>query len=315
MAIGEIAGLVLPVFGLIGLGYVIALSGLLSEQAGDGLAQFVITIAVPVMLFRTFATATLPDVLPWALWISYFTGILVTWISADVVIRRVFKRDANGGVIAGVSAGYSNLVLICIPLTYTAFGEAGTVPLFLIIVVHLPVMMTVSTILFARADGAPLTLAGFARKIAVNLVRNPVIIGMFSGLAWRLTGLDLGTGTVATVITQLGLAAVPCALFSMGMSLKKYGIRGNIGPGAAVTALKLVLLPLVVWLMAEFVMDLPPLWVAVAVLGAANPTGINAYLFANHFGTGHGIAANAITLSTGLAVVTIGIWLTIVGYG
>ena len=227
----------------------------------------------------------------------------------------MFKRDANGGVIAGVSAGYSNLVLICIPLTYTAFGEAGTVPLFLIIVVHLPVMMTVSTILFARADGAPQTLAGFARKIAVNLVRNPVIIGMFGGLAWRFTGLELGTGTVSTVITQLGLAAVPCALFSMGMSLKKYGIRGNIGPGAAVTALKLFLLPLVVWLMAEFVMDLPPLWVAVAVLGAANPTGINAYLFANHFGTGHGIAANSITLSTGLAVVTIGIWLTIVGYG
>jgi hypothetical protein len=169
--------------------------------------------------------------------------------------------------------------------------------------------------LFARADGEAISIPALALKIGRNLVLNPVIIGMFCGLAWRQTGLELGDGALGKVVSQLGYAALPCALFSMGMSLRKYGIRGNIGAGAAVSVLKLFFLPLVVWTMAEFVLGLPPLWVAVAVLGAANPTGINAYLFANHFNTGHGLASNAITLTTACAVLTIGMWLKILGYG
>ena len=50
------------------------------------------------------------------------------------------------------------------------------------------------------------------------------------------------------------------------------------------------------------------------VITAACPTGVNAYLVANRFGTGQALASNAITLTTGLAVVTVAVWLNVVGW-
>jgi len=48
---------VLPVFILILLGWLIAKSGLLKAETGDALGEFVFKIAVPMLIFRTLATA------------------------------------------------------------------------------------------------------------------------------------------------------------------------------------------------------------------------------------------------------------------
>ena len=66
--IADLLTIVLPVFGLIALGFLAALTGLLSERAGEGLSEFVFTIGVPALVFRTLATATLPDAQPWGYW-------------------------------------------------------------------------------------------------------------------------------------------------------------------------------------------------------------------------------------------------------
>ena len=50
-----------------------------------------------------------------------------------------------------------------------------------------------------------------------------------------------------------------------------------------------------------------------ATLTAACPTGINAFLFATHYGTGHAMSANSITLTTAAAVVTTGAWMVFLG--
>ena len=54
---------------------------------------------------------------------------------------------------------------------------------------------------------------------------------------------------------------------------------------------------------------MPESWQRIAVLAAACPTGVNAYLVAARFKTGEALASNAITLSTGLAVLTVSFWI------
>jgi hypothetical protein len=51
---------VAPVFGLIVLGFLAARTRLLSEAARAGLTEFVFTIAVPMLIFRTIVTAAAP---------------------------------------------------------------------------------------------------------------------------------------------------------------------------------------------------------------------------------------------------------------
>lgn len=68
--------------------------------------------------------------------------------------------------------------------------------------------------------------------------------------------------------------------------------------------LKLVLQPVLVWVLAFVVFHLDPLWGAVAVMSAGMPVGINAYLFAHKYQIGIATISTAILLSTLLAVIS-----------
>lgn len=313
----QILAIVLPVFALIGLGYLAARSRLLDPSIGDALGQFVFVIAIPVLIFRTLATSSLDGASPWGLWISYFTGVGVIWTAGTLLVRLAFGRDARAGVIAGISAGFANTVLVGIPLITAIHGEEGLVPLFLLISVHLPVMTIACAVLMERAavlDGtqAPKPLGGVLREIALSLATNPIVIGILAGGAWRILGWPV-EGILADVLGRIAGAAVPVALFSLGMSMVAYGVRGNIGPAVLLSALKLVAMPAVVYGMAAHVVGMPPLWVSVATLIAACPTGVNAFLFAARYGTGHAMSANSITFTTAAAVVVTGGWMAFLG--
>src|SRR5829696_2952111 len=132
--------IVLPVFGLIGLGYAARRLGLVSDATGEGLSDFVFTLAVPCLIFRTLSRAELPAVQPWGYWISYFLGVAIVWAVAMATATRVFRVTGNAAVVAGFTAGQSNTVFVGVPMI-KAYGDEGAVPLFLLIAVHLPVVI------------------------------------------------------------------------------------------------------------------------------------------------------------------------------
>ena len=103
----------------------------------------------------------------------------------------------------------------------------------------------------------------------------------------------------------LGSAATPCALFALGASLTRYSLGGNLREPAWLVALKTVIHPFIVWLLATQVFDVPPLWVATGVLLAALPAGITPYLFAQRYGACQSTVASAVFLSTLVSVATL----------
>lgn len=314
----DVFAIVLPVFILIALGYSVARFGILSRTIGEALGQYVYVIAIPVLIFRTLAVVDLDGQSPYALWASYFLGVGLSWLLGTLVIRRGFKREARAGVIGGISAAFANTVMVGLPLISDVFGDPGLVPILIIISVHLPILTIVTSILMERAvtlDGlgeAP-ALKVLLARIGRSLATNPIVIGICCAVAWRLTGLPI-TGVMDEVLSRIAATALPVALLSLGMSMVLYGIRGNILPGLILTVIKLMVMPALVFAAGAFIFQLPPLWTAVATLTAACPTGVNAYIFANRYGTGHAMSANAITLTTIGAVLTTGFWLFVVSH-
>jgi malonate transporter len=317
MGLADILALVLPAFGLIGVGFATARLRLLGDAVGEALASFVFTIGLPVLLMRSVAAASLPDASPWPFWLTYFAGVAVAWAAGQTIARRLLGQEAGAALIGGLVASFSNLVLLGIPIVYTAFGEAGAVPLLLLVPVHFPIMVTVATILFVRIDtghGGDGHRWALVRRTLSSLARNPLMIGIAAGLLLRVSGVGIG-GVAKTIVDQLADASAPLALVALGLGLNRYGIRGNLAAGFAMAVVKLVLLPGVVYLLASRVAALPPLWVAVATTLAACPTGANVFMFSTRFGVGHGVASNGITLSTLLAVVTMTGWIALVAAG
>lgn len=308
---------VAPIFILILIGWILARSGFLKASVGDGLGEFVFKLAVPLLIFRTLAEADFHGASPFRLWASYFAGVAVTWTAAHLVARHLFGRDAQIGVIAGVSASFANNVFIGLPLVGRSVGESGLVALSILLAVHLPIMMIAGTILMENAThrmtgGERRGAAAILKQIGRNLITNPLVVGLMAGLAFNLSGLPL-TAAGKTVVDQIAGIAGPAALISLGMSLTRYSISGNLGLVAVMTLLKLFLMPACVWGVAV-ALHLPPAWTVALVLTSCVPTGINAWLIANRFGAGQPLAASTISVSTLFGVLSVSFWAWLLDY-
>jgi predicted permease len=308
----RISDIVLPVFGVIAFGYVCAWTGLLRERVAEGVSDYVYTIAIPLLIFRTLAEATLPDVSPWGYWGVYFFGAAVAWAIAQTLSVIALGRDMREAIVHGLTSAQSNIVLVGIPLVLSAVGDAGAVPLFLLVAVNLPLMMTAASLMM-EGTGAGLS-RGALLSVARNLATNLILIGFAAGLAAQFLGIR-PSGAPKAVIDLIAQSSVPCALFAMGLALRRYGVLGDFRMAAVIATLKLLVHPFVVWLLVTFVVPMPSVFAAVAVLFAAMPCGINAYLLAERFRVGVAAAAGAVTLSTSLSILTISFWLWMTGVG
>src|SRR5690606_9699513 len=99
--------IILPVFGLIALGYFAACTGWVRDSAADGLAKVVFDVAMPALLFRTMIEVEAPDASPWGLWAAYFGGCVVAWTLASLLTARVLRRPGDEVAVAGLAAAYS----------------------------------------------------------------------------------------------------------------------------------------------------------------------------------------------------------------
>jgi malonate transporter and related proteins len=296
---------VLPIFALIAIGYGVTWSGIVQQKSAQGLSDFVFVLAIPCLLFKTLAKASIPEVQPWGYWLSYFGALALVWALAMLIAARVFKREGQALAVAGFAAAQSNTVLVGIPIIVKAYGEAGAVPLALLLAVHLPVTVTLATVLAERRNASPY-------RILKSLISHPIIIGILLGSAAR-PFIDILPQMIWTVVDGLAGAAIPCSLVALGMTLRRYGLETGPALPAILSGLKLLVHPALVLVLATYVFSMPPAWSGVAVLFAACPCGINAYLFAERYKTGIGDASSAIALSTLASIGTMAMWLWIMG--
>lgn len=300
--------LILPIFGVIMVGYLAVRSRLLTHATIDGLDGFVFTFGIPSLLFRSLSKTALPDMLPWGLWLTYYGSMLTAWGIGYLVMRFALQRSTQESVMLGFGFGQGNVVMLGIPIILTAFGEEGGIPLFLLLAFHGLILITSATFLLEltkphHGTERPHVFAILGQGLK-GTARNPIIIGLALGIIWGQTGLTLPQPVDATV-EMLSRAAIPCALFVLGGTLSRYQIRTAIGPASVTAAGKLLLHPLLVFLVGRYVFDLEPLWLIVATLLAGMPTGVYSSILANRFGAAPAEVSSAIVLATLTSIVTI----------
>jgi malonate transporter and related proteins len=285
---------VLPVFGMIVLGY---------------------GLAIPAFLFRTVSTMPPQEGAPWNLWLAFFGGLGITWMTTAVLSRFIDSLDYSGGAAASMATGFGNLALLGTPLALSHFGQGIGVPLGMILSIHAPILWTAATLHreISRHSGN-FSLLNTARELGWMLATNAIIIALLAGAMWRYTGLGLHA-VPDRMLAMLSDASIPTALIALGVSLAAYSLKGSWGGMFTLIGLKMVLMPCLVFVIARFVVTLPPLWIEVAVLLAAMPTGANAFLFSQRNNEAVPAVSGAIALGTGLAAITASILLWLMDAG
>jgi predicted permease len=150
------------------------------------------------------------------------------------------------------------------------------------------------------------------RQAVVDLATNPVILGVFAGLALRLAGVKLPS-VADSALALLGQATLPCVLLAIGLGLATFKIKGELGLVAVISFLKLFAMPAMAWFISARILALPALDVAVITLLSAMPTGANAYVFATRQGDAEASVGTDVALTTMASAITITVILTTLG--
>ncbi len=305
----SILNTVLPVFGLIVLGYVFARAKLVDGATAKGLTQFVFMLAIPAFLFRTVVTMKPQEAAPFGLWLVFFGGLAVTWIITALVSRKIESLSPSGGASASMAAGFGNLALLGTPLILAHYGEQAAVPLGLILSIHAPILWFAA--LFHRElarHSGNLSFVKLARELFVNLASNGIVLALIAAALWNVTGFGLHP-VADRMLSMLSDASIPTALFALGLSLSTYSLRGQWSGMLVLIAMKMVLMPILVFLIIRYLVEIPPFWGKIAILLAAMPTGANAFLFAHRNEEAVPAVSAAIALGTGLSAITISLLL------
>jgi malonate transporter and related proteins len=294
---------VVPLFAVVFLGYVAGKARFFSEAGVKALVAFVFNFALPPFLFRLMAETDLAAIAQWAFLGAYALGALIMFVAGAAAAGLLFRLPPAGLIIQGFGSAFANGVLLGLPLLLWLFGEQGAVPALLIITLDV-ILFGIVTVLLELTSGR----AAGARRVGGQTIRaiavNPIIMATFLGILFGLTGAAL-PDVVDRTLGFIGQAAPPTALFALGATLSLRKVAGNLGPAGVMVAFKLLVHPLVVWLLVTQVIVLEPFWANAAVIFAAGPVGANVFIFAQHYEAGVEAASSAIVISTALAMLTI----------
>ena len=301
---------ILPVFLVIGFGYVAVWKGLFSDAGVEGLMKFTQNFAIPCLLFRAIAGLDLGQDFDFALLGSFYTGALSGFLAGMLGARYLFSRPWQDSVAIGFGCLFSNSVLLGLPITERAYGAEALGPNFAIIAIHAPVCYITGFIAMeiARSEGGGIGTA--VASILRAITKNALMIGIGLGFVVNLTGLPV-PDVIWDGVDLMALAALPAALFGLGGVLYHYRPEGDMATIAYVCAVSLVMHPVIVWLMGTAT-NLTPEQFRSAVLTASMAPGINTYIFANMYGVARRVAASAVLIGTALSLVSIWVWLSVI---
>lgn len=288
---------ILPIFGLIMLGYLLGWRHWLAGEAAAGLANITFKLFMPAVLFTGIARAQLSEGMSPMLLLAYFGPVLAIFVLVGLVAHRVLGRASP----LGLTAAYSNNVLVGIPLVTTLLGPESLVYVFAILVFHSLILFSLQSFYGAFGSGQKVSGAALLKNLA-----NPLIVGLLLGALLNVSGLGLPQ-PVWRMADWLAQAALPCALIVLGISLSRYRLR----PSTTVLGLALVklgLFPLLVWYVGGLLPGLSHEARSVLVLLAACPSGVNVLAFVINQGDTR-VVSSTVFLSTLLAAISLPLWM------
>lgn len=302
---------ILPVFLVLGFGYLAVWRGLFSDAGVDGLMSFTQRFAIPCLLFRAISDLDLTQGLDLALLGAYYTGAAVSFAAGMLGARYLFSRPWTDSVAIGFCCLFANSLLLGLPITERAYGTDALESNYAIIAFHAPFCFAVgiTAMEIARAGGQGLGPPALAAKVMRAMFGNALILGIVAGFAVNLFGIPL-PGPLLDALDLMIAAALPAALFGLGGVLYRYRPEGDLRTIAYMMGCALILHPAIVFgLGTAFGLSVDGM--RSAVLTAAMAPGVNAYVFANMYGVAKRVAASSVLMGTAASIFTVWVWLAI----
>ncbi len=284
------------------------------RHAEPALNGFVFYFALPAFLFEAVASAPIGDGVPPAFFGIAVVVTLVTWALAYGGARLLAPGCSAEAAPLSLGAAYGNVGYFGVPIVVSVLGpDAALAAAFgqlvhnLLFMVGYPLIRSVA----ARSDDPRERLTATLWRVSTRaLLLNPVALGVAAGVGAGYGNIEL-PAVVGDSVGLLGQAAIPAALFAVGLTLRPAlaGIRSGgvpVGGVLGASAVKVVVSPLLTWGAAWLLRGEPlDVWSATLVLMSAMPTSATAFILSQEYDGDGRLVAATIVATSAAAVVSI----------
>jgi len=300
---------------IIAVGFLVGRTGVLGEDARTVLSRTAFFVGNPALLFVTLSRADVAAVLGPQLWVAAISALAAAGVYLAVTVPLLKGRPPSERVMAALSSSLVNSANLGIPIATYVLGDAALAAPALIfqLAVYTPLYVAAMDATTAReaeerATGRRAVRRSPGRAALAQLgqtARNPMVVGAMLGLLFSVTGWAL-PGPLMQSVELIGGLSIPAMLLAFGMSLVGSRPLARAGGRRAdvliASAVKLLVHPLLAWVLAQFVFGLDARHVFVAVVLASLPTAQNVYVSAVRYDAGLRVSKDTILVTTVVAI-------------
>lgn len=303
-----VAAAVLPVFLLIVLGFVLKRRGWVADAFWAPAERVTYYIFFPALLIGAGVRADLNGAQVGPMALSLFAATLTIAIAVLALKPVLGLKDAAFTSFFQGAIRPNTYVGVAIALVM--YGDAGVALLSIAILAVVPMVNLIAVPVMVKW-GAAHAEARTPAKAFLEIARNPLVLGCLIGFGMNGLGLDLPP-VIEPLLDILGRAALPVALMAVGAGLDLPDLRLNALTATKATALKLLALPALTWLLAS-AQGMSGLPFQMAVLYACLSGSASSYVLAREMGGDAPLMAGIITATTLAAMVTMPLWIVAAG--
>lgn len=300
--------LVFPIFVLLALGFFVKKVNILDAPSAKKLNKLIFDIFLPISIFKSVYESEISEVFDKKLIIYGITSVICCFFILLLIITKFCsKKESRGVLIQGIFR--SNFLIFGVPVAESLFADgslSGKAAVMVAIIV--PVYNVFAVVILEAMSGKK----SDAKKIVLNILKNPLIIGSacgFLGLFLKQKGVfvpELLYGSVKS----LASIATPLALIALGASLDFKSVKENSAYIVWGVAAKLVLAPLL-FITAGILIGFRDRELAILIAMYASPAAVSSYTMAQQMGADEQLAGHLVVFGTAFSIFTVFLWVSV----
>lgn len=284
------------------IGIALKIAGIVTEEEVKKFTKVTFLALYPFLMFDNLYGKHIEDHISIKLITFVVLFFLFQLITSVAYVKRFENIQENRATMVQ-SLFRSNIVIMGLPIAINLFDKENIVSVAVVLMIIVPLYNITAVVIFQK--DRPEKSTGW--QIAVDVLKNPLIVGGLAALAVMLLGIQVPETLHMTIVT-LSDTASPMAMILLGASLGLQGMKSDIKRITTCVVGKLFIYP-AIGILSAVLIGLRGVDLIAVVLMVATPVALASYAMASSMGGNGKLAAETVVVSTIAACFTIPVWL------
>ncbi|MAZ05963.1 MAG: transporter [Halomonas sp.] len=240
-----------PIFILIGIGFLAVRAGVIAAETLPGMGRFVLHYCLPALIFSTVSGMDFETLIEPAYLTVYGAASLLMLLGGVAFVSMIQRQSLSTSGVMGLGMSLSNSAFIGYPVLLQVFGEPPAQAFAMSLMVENIIVMPIALMIIEygnREKGAAVSLTHQLLSVLQRLVRSPLLLAIGAGMLVSLLEFPV-PATINKSLDMLAQASVAVALFTIGGTLVGNPIKGDLESIGTVLTGKLIIHPILVFLL------------------------------------------------------------------